>query len=73
MSVNWSLNLSSGVISNSTYTQPLTPPQLSTSLWRKQIHKYCVDTAHWQFEITPEDKFKDQLTLIQLTQKNIKQ
>ena len=31
----------------------LQPPKI---LWGKQIRMYCLDTAHWQFVITPQGK-----------------
>ena len=39
-------------------SQKLAPsPRPSTNLWRKKIRMCCLDTAHWQFSITPEDRF----------------
>ena len=35
------------------------------NLREKQIRISSFDTDHWQFAITPEDKFQDQLKLIQ--------
>ena len=43
---------------------PLLQP--STNLRGKKILMPGFDTAHWQFSITPKDKFYNQLTLIRL-------
>ena len=41
-------------------TQPGPSPQTSTKLWEKQIRMSDLDTAHRQFEITPDEKFQYQ-------------
>ena len=40
-------------------------PWPSKTLGGEQIHMSRLDTAHWQFSITPEDKLQYQWTLIQ--------
>ena len=50
-------------------TQPEPLPQPSPRLCGKQIHMYRLYEDHRQFAITSEDKYQDQLTLIQSIQK----
>ena len=45
--------------------KPAPLPQPSTNLQGKQICMYGLDTAHWWFEIIPEEKNQDQWMLIQ--------
>ena len=47
--------------------KPAPSPQTSTILQGNQILLYSLDTDHLQFTITPKDRFRYQLMMIQLT------
>ena len=51
------------IISATTQLSPL--PQPSKNLWGEKIRMYDLYMSHRKFPITPEEKFKDQQTLIQ--------
>ena len=58
------INQSNKLKQKSMKTQPAPSPRPSTNLRGKQIRISGLCTTHRQFEITPEDKFQDQSTLI---------